>query len=351
MIETRELTAETAASFQTMYGVFQNMAEAEYGWHDRPIDFDALVDLLRQKVIRGLLIVDGVTEEVQGFLLYMVEAHDAIELNVIHIPPDKPWKSMMDTLMKDFLRVIQEIPNWKTVSFPMLGIQERFVLTTHWYGFKPKGQAIQAFDLMEELSLPVLHKQHTDMPDVPEGYRFTTWKPAYRDSIAEAIYQSFKETDDALWDPRFQSLEGAYQAIDVMESNLMGIFKPEWTSIMLEGERPVGFCFLVQTGGMEANIALIGLHPDIQQKGLGKQLLRHNLMTIVQGIVDKKWMVGKITATMSTDFPPAIHLYRRFGFIEQENYPHAYLTHETAANSYYGRAIFSKQSAGCCHSS
>lgn len=349
VIETRALEIQSMEPVRTMYGVFQSMAQAEYGWHDRPIDFDDLKHLVAQGVIKGLVAYDGVTEEIKGFLLYMVEAHQAIELNVVYIPHDQPWKALFDTMMKAFLAIIRHIPGWTTVSFPMLGVQERFVLTAPWYGFKLRGQAIQSFDLMEELSLPVLHKQHTEIPPVPEGYRFTPWKNKYRDAIADAIYQSFKDTDDALWDPRFQSLDGAYQAIDVMQDNMMGIFKPEWCTMMLQGDRPVGFCFLVQTGGIEANIALIGLHPDVQEKGLGKQLFRQSLITIVQGIIDKRWMLGKITATMSTDFPPAVHLYRRFGFVEQENYPHAYLTHQTAASSYYGRAMFSQQSSGCCH--
>lgn len=348
MIETQALTTHNINRLKPMYQLFQTLAKTDYHWHDTPVDFDQLKSFVISGGMQGFLAIDGVEETVLGFMLYTVTDYAAIELNVIYIPSDAPWKTLFDIMMRGFLRQIEPLHHWKTVSYPMLGVQSRFVLTSGWYGLQPKGQAIQCFDLMQELSLPVLHKQHTELPKAPDGYTLTTWKPEYTEQIANAIYHSFKKTDDALWDPRFQTLAGAKKALTAITTNQMGVFKPEWTSVMLKDNVPVGFCFVLHTEAIEANIALIGLHPDIQESGLGKQLLRHNLMTLVQGIVDNQWMIGKITATMSTDFSPAIHLYRRFGFQEIDCYPHAYLTRQTAAESYYGREIFTEASAGCC---
>ena len=361
MLETHILTPENVDRIEARYNAFRAVAMAEYDWHDEPVDFETLKPNIVEGYLQGLFIEEpGEDDPVMGFMLYVPEQHRAIEVNVVYIPHELEWKTILDTMLRAFLKDIRFKKGWDTVSWAMLGIQERFVLTSHWYGLKPVGQTIQKFDLMNELSLPVLGKVNQVMPSLPEGYELTTWEgkgqdqfkkpyhwdPDYRDQVAESIFQAFEASSDALWDPRFRSLTGAHRVVGLLGGNQMGLLVPEATSVLLEVDtesgkkEAVGFCYLVQTDVHKANIPLIGIRPSVRHKGLGKQVLRHALMSMVRGIMAGELMIGEVTATVDTDNYFALKMYRALGFQETTNYPHCYATPDTIRGSYYGRSIF-----------
>ncbi len=369
MLESFLLDETNVHRIEKSYQAFREMALEKYQWHDEPVDFETLKPNVVNGFIRGVVVEDSQEEEpIQGFMLYVPEPHRAIEINVIHIPEELEWKSIIDKMMMTFLATIKDQPGWDAISYPMLGIQERFVLTAHWYGLKPIGQAIQKFDLVNEISLPILQKVHEGMEALPDGFSLipwenkeskenkenkesedSHWKPEYKEQLAEAIYESFSKSNDAKWDPRFQSINGGRKVVNLLEANQMGLLQPEITSILLEdkGETKevVGFCFIVQTDVGKANIPLIGVRPSVRKRGLGKHLLRHSLIRMVRGIMEERFMIAELTATVDTDNYFALKMYRRMGFQETINYPHCYGNADTLRSSHYGRELFKEFSA------
>ncbi len=350
MHKAAPLTPSALALIAPLYQQFAEVAQTAYGWHLPAPELEEVTRLLDAGSLMGVYVYHVAEQSPQGFMLYAVEPHGAVEINVLHIPGEDDWQTVFDVLMREFIVQIRDREDWETVSFAMLGRHQRFALTAPWYGFMPEGQAVQTFNLMTEISLPILQKQHTQLGPLDPDFDLRTWQPEDADKLPKLIYDCFHQQADAQWDPRFASVAGATQALTAITTGAMGIFKPEWQTVLLKGDTPIGFCFLLQTTEMEGNIALIGVHPTYKRQGLGAQVMRHALVNFVKGVANQQWMLSHITATMSTDSIPAIHLYRRFGFQETDCYPHCYLTRESAARSYYGKALFNPSTpAGCCH--
>lgn len=358
MLTASPITTASLPRLANQYQAFVASAQTRYGWHATPPDLEQIRPLVEAGTMEGVMVVDDAADptgqECDAFMLYASEDHGAIEINVVFIPEGATNpQTLFDVMMRQFLGNIQPKTDWETVSFAMLGCQGELVATASWYGLQPVGQAIQQFDMTNELALPILHKQHTAMAaleDLNPAYRLTAWEDSTDiDQVADVIYQSFHNECDAFWDPRFTSVAGAKQALEAMQSGRMGDFRPEWQTLLYQGDQLLGFCFLLHTGPMEANIALIGIDPAQKRKGLGQQVLRYGLVNLVKGIAQQQYLLSHVTATMGTDNLPAIHLYRKFGFQEVTHYPHTYLTRETAAASYVGKAIFGEKTAGCCH--
>ncbi len=358
MIEVRSLHKRNIDVVEVAYNHFRSKAMSDYQWTEEPVDFATMKKAFEAGFLKGLVIEDPAEKLPIGFMLYVYEEHRSIEINLIHIEEEKHWKSMFDFLMREFLAEIKTREHtWDCASYPMLGIQDRFVLTAPWYGFVPVGQTIQKFDLTNELCLPILAKYNETAKEVPDGYTMVMWdgdgfKNSYQQGVKQAIADAFAKSNDAQWDPRFRTVEGAGKALAAMKDGRMGRFLPECTSVLIHNETdtPIGFCFLVQSDVTVANIPLIGLNPAHKGKKLGNFLLKSTLMSAVKKIVDGELLLTEINATVDTDNFFALKMYRRLGFQETTNYPHCYLNKETVSNSYYGRAVFTDQKAGCCNS-
>lgn len=355
MYEVQSLHKKNIGIIEDAYNNFTQKAMTDYRWTEQPVDFTTLIKAFEANFLKGLALFDSGDDKPIGFMLYVYEEHRSVEINLIHIEEPDNWQTMLDVLMRGFLAEIKNRPGWDCVSYPLLGIQSRFVLTLPWYGFKPVGQAIEKFDFTNELCLPVLGRQNETMPAVDEAYQLITWdsanfKPKYKDDAAVAIAKSFEKSNDTKWDPRFRSVEGAKKALLAMQDGRMGRFLPECTSLLIhkETDTAVGFCFLVQSDVTVANIPLIGVIPDHKGKKLGNQLLKHTLMSAVKKIIDGDMLLTEINATVDTDNFFALKMYRRMGFQELYNYPHCYLDAETASLSYFGKEAFAGQKSGCC---
>jgi ribosomal protein S18 acetylase RimI-like enzyme len=256
-------------------------------------------------------------------MLYRLEDHAAIEINLVYIPDENRYKTVMDALMRPFTASIRELPGWDVVSFAMLGRQDKLIRYITWYGFKPIGQAILRFTLDDPITLQVFQQQQFD--DLPDSYAIRTWQPSDAAPVAQAIYESFSTASDSLWDPRFRSLFGAQDIVRLLTTNYMGLFMPDCTSILTRDNQVVGFCFFLMVSDTGGNVPLIGVLPGEKNKRMGNRLLKHTLDLAVQKALQKKLPLKDISATMETDNVAALKMYRRLGFREEYDYPHAYL--------------------------
>ncbi|HEY9687431.1 MAG TPA: GNAT family N-acetyltransferase [Coleofasciculaceae cyanobacterium] len=326
MIKAHRITRENVERVQSIYNRFSEKAISHYRWSHEPISFDALRISIASGQLRGYWVEDTASPEPLGIMLYCLEDHRAIEINVIY-SESEDRKTVLDRLMRRFIEDVRETEGWDVVSFAMLGEQDVFIRTLTWYGFKPVGQAILQYDMLDTISIQILKQQQLD--PLPAGYRIDSWKPEYAGETAQNIYEAFKDATDAHWDPRFRSLLGARRVVAMITGDMMGRHIPACTTVVLKGDVPVGFCFLVQSGPVEGNIPLIGVHPSQKGKGLGNHLLKATLEHCIDEMLAARIAMISVNTTMDTDNIPALRMYRRMGFRDEYNYPHAYLPHET----------------------
>jgi ribosomal protein S18 acetylase RimI-like enzyme len=334
MIKAHRITNENVAQLSAIYARFSKKARSEYQWAHEPVDFDQFMRGAAHKIVEGYWIEDTDTDGPVGFMLYRREDHRAIEINVIYSEIDD-HKIVLDRVMRKFIADIQDTEGWDVVSYAMLGVQEHFIRTITWYGFKPMGQAILKFDMLDAISIQILKQQQCE-PLGPE-YTFDTWKPEYAGDVAQCVFESFESAADSRWDPRFRSLLGARKVVGLITAGVMGTHIPACTSVVLKNGSPVGFCFLVQAGPMSGNIPLIGVNPSEKGKNLGTRLLKMTLAHCIDEMLGGRIAMIDVNTTMDTDNIPAIKMYRRMGFREETNYPHVYQSRESIQSRKVGQ--------------
>lgn len=339
MIKAHRITGENVERLRAIYARFCEKAKSHYRWAHDPVPFDLFAEAIPQKILEGYWVEDtsqGGPEggEPAGFMLYRLEDHRAIEINVVYSELEDK-KTILDRLMRQFIADIRDTEGWDVVSWAMLGDQEGFIRTVTWYGFKPVGQAILNFHILEPQNYNVdpitvqIWKQQ-QLPALPENYVIESWKPEYAGAVAECVYEAFKDAADALWDPRFRSLMGAKKVVAMITGGMMGTHLAECTTVALKDGVPIGFCFLVQSDMMMGNLPLIGVKPGKKRLGLGAHLLKGMIDRAIDHMMQGKMAMLAISTTTDTDNIPAIKMYRRMGFREEYNYPHVYLTREKA---------------------
>jgi len=327
MIRAHRISSENIDQMQAIYGRFSARARTDYRWAYSPVPFELFKETVAQGFMAGYLVEDTSVEDIVGFLLYCPEAHRAIEINVIYSELEDK-KAILDKLIVPFILDVRELDGWDVISYAMLGEQEGFVRSINWYGFKPVGQAIVNFDIMDSISLQIMKQQKP--PELTDGFSLSQWQPQLAGAVAETIYEAFHKTSDAFWDPRFRTVQGARDVLSLITSGDMGKFLPDCTTLALQDGVPVGFCFIVQAADFTGNIPLIGVNPIAKRKGLGLHMLQTSLNNTVQGVLDGHVNLLKVHATHDTDNISAIKMYRRMGFREDYNYPHVFLTREKA---------------------
>jgi ribosomal protein S18 acetylase RimI-like enzyme len=335
-LSVAKLSALNVALLQPAYQAFAAQARSRYGWETDPIPFDLIELAIYKGQLQGAMLCDtpasATTEQVVAFCLYKQEAHNALEINVLAWDDAISPKVVLAKLMPALLKQWQALPHWDVVSYAMLGRQAELIDTMTWYGFKPHGQSIVRFNLLDPLSTQVFKNQEK-LPELTPDYRFTTWEGHRRVQVANLVYQAFSPKTDALWDPRFRTETGALQVVDFITQSVMGAHLANCTTLLIRkaDDAAVGFVFLVQTETIKANIPLIGLLPELAGKGLGNQLMRQLLMNTFSLILQGTLGMTEINATVDTDNWAALKMYRKFGFLEDVNYPHVYLTHQQAS--------------------
>ena len=342
----------TVSSLERLYHQFLLEAKEDYGWSEGAIPFELLVEVLASGNLHAIALEDTSQTDaglsVVGFMLYRIEPHNAIEINLVYLEEGIAQKTAVDKLFGYAITYWQTVPDWEVISYAMLGKQTMLIKTLTWYGFKPVGQCVMNLDLTDPLIMTLLVKQKQERLFVlPEGLHFVQWQPSFVAPIAQLIYEAFHTKSDACWDPRFRSAEGAVTVIDLITSGRIGDFYPQQTWILATTPTPtqqedfVGFSFLVQADLLTGNIPLIGLKKDdaYRNKGLGKGLLQHAVFSVVDGILNGELPMLNVHATVDTDNSQAVKMYRSVYFQETSDYAHAYLAREAAMQYKHGQWV------------
>ena len=319
--EVELLNGNISKIFAGVYNDFKAKAVSDYKFELEPLGYEEFIDAVEKKYMQCIVLKEN--EIPTAFLVYTTLISEAVELNLIHCLGTEDETTKVKRLIEKFLELTAEERINKIVSYPMIGHQSVFTADIAKFGFKYVGQAVLRFMMGNASSERIL--ENMKLSERPEDYKIVGYDESYRKDAIRVIHESFKDTQDALFDTRFKSPEGTEDIINKIVENVYGEFLPDVTSVLLYKGSPVGFAFANVTGGDIANIPLVAIEKEHRGHGFSEHLLNRSIKTIVDWTNIVKRVFSEINVTTETNNYKALKMYRRIGFREDFCYPQAYL--------------------------
>jgi len=321
MQEVKVLSNKYYGSFKPVYEDFCQSAFTEYKFELDPLDYDNFLESFENGLINCLIYLED--EQPKAFLIYTLAISESIELNIIHSYRGENIAQRSCALIKQFLEEVKTERHKKVVCYPMLGKQKSIVGEISIMGFKFVGIAVLRFLLHETTSRQILNL--ASMNDLPDGYSIKPWNDDYMDDAVRVVQNAFSTSADALFDTRFNSLDGTYDILNKIVTNVYAQFMSEESSVLMYKGKPVGFCFANVTGGKIVNIPIFAIAKEHQAKGLSKYLLAETLNKVIAVCDQNELPITEINTNTETNNFQALKMYRNLGFKEDYNYPQSYL--------------------------
>jgi len=318
---TELLTKNSYKIFRGVYNDFYAKAIDEYKFELEPLDYDGFISAVENNSMQCVILKEN--EIPTAFLVYNTYISESIDLDIIHCLGADDEITRIKLLIEKFLELTSSERLSKVVSYPMLGHQSNFTANLSKYGFKFIGLAVLRFMMGNAVSERIL--DNMKLSELEDGYKIVSYSNEYRDTAVQVIHNAFKDTQDAIYDTRYKSIDGTKDIINKFVESVYGEFLPEAVSVLLYNDTPVGFAFANITGGKIANIPLVGIDAAHRGKGLSEHLLNRTIKTLVDWTKSGRRMFSEVNVTTETNNYKALKLYRRVGFREDYCYPHAYL--------------------------
>ena len=317
--EARLLTSNDYKAFATVYNDFRDRAVTEYNFELEPLDFEGFTDAVEKNLIDCLVLYDNTIPV--AFLVYTTAISEAIELNIIHSFKMENMVERAMYLIKKFLELTKAERLDKIVCYPMLGSQKNLIGDIARYGFKFVGIAVLRFMMAGTNSREIL--KTTQLSQLDNEYRLVDWQDKYFEDAVEVVQEGFETSADALFDPRFKTIEGTRDIISKIVKNIYAEFLPGATTVY--NNIPEGFCFMNLTGGRIANIPIVSIRKEHQGKGLSKHMLKKSVEKLIEMADNGIKPITEVNTTTETNNFQALKMYRHLGFKEDYNYPQSYL--------------------------
>ena len=311
--KTRQLLGDDYKLFENLYNDFITRAKDEYKFELDPLNYKDFIDSIEKNLIECLVLYEN--DMPAAFLIYTTMISEAIELNIIHSMNMENFVERSSYLIKRFLELTKIARKTKIVCYPMLGVQKTLIGEIARYGFKFVGIAVLRFMMSGTNSREILKLTHFD--ELNPCYTIVPWSDEFLNESVQIVQEAFETSADALFDPRFKSLEGTYDIINKITNDIYAEFMPEATSVLLCSGIPVGFCFINLTGGTIANIPIVAIKKEHQGKGLSKYMLKNSLDKLMHYTDTCEKNIVEINTTTETNNFQALKMYY--------NYPQSYL--------------------------
>lgn len=307
--------------FAGVYNDFKAKAIPEYKFELEPLNYEEFISAVEKDLLKCIVLKEN--EIPTSFLVYTTSITEGIELNIIHCLGAEDEIAKVKLLMEKFLELTENERQTRVVSYPMLGHQSIFTPDITKYGFKFVGLVVLRFMMGNASSERIL--ENMKLTERTSDYKIVSYDDSYREEAIRIIHESFQDTQDALYDTRYKSLEGTRDIINKIVENVYGEFLPEVTSVLLYNEQPVGFAFANVTGNSIANIPLVAIAKEHRGQGYSEHLLNRSVKMIVDWTKLSKRRFSEVNVTTETNNYKALKMYRKIGFREDYCYPQAYL--------------------------
>lgn len=319
--EAQPLTTDLYKIFAGVYSNFRVTAVEDYKFELEPLSYEDFIESLEKELIQCIVLLEN--QIPTAFLAYTTKISEAIELNVIHCLGNEDLVAKRKILLEKFLQDTEKERKEKIVCYPMIGSQGNFVADIAHYGFKFIGLAVLRFIFQNNSCESILN--NVILKEKSSDYEIINWSDEFLPEAIPIVQRAFENSSDALFDPRFKSLEGTNDILTKIVDGTYGEFLPEAVSVLLFKGEPCGFCFVNITGGKIANVPIFAIAPEHQGKGLSKHLLKKSVQTLSDWNKSGKRNFTEINTTTETDNYQALKMYRHIGFKEDYAYPQSYL--------------------------
>lgn len=319
--EVEVLDKSTFKIFKGVYNDFKSKAVSEYKFELEPLPYEEFIDAVEQGYLKCIVLKEN--QIPTAFLVYTTSISESIELNLVHCLGAEDETAKQKLLIEKFLELTEAERQNKVVSYPMIGHQSVFTADIAKYGFKFIGLAVLRFIMGNASSERIL--ENMKLHEKPDEYKIVGYNDGYREDAVRVIHESFKDTQDAIYDTRYKSIEGTTDIINKIVENIYGEFLPDATSVLLHNDMPCGFVFANVTGGKIANIPLVAIEKNHRGNGFSELLLNRTIKTIVDWTKLGKREFSEVNVTTETNNYKALKMYRKIGFREDYCYPQAYL--------------------------
>lgn len=317
----RQLTEDNYKGFEPVYNDFRTRAVSDYNFELEPLAYEDFIEAVQKKLIECMILLeDGIPT---AFLVYTTLISEAVELNIIHSLRMENFLDRSKLLIKQFLSDTEKVRENKIVCYPMLGEQKSLIGEIARFGFKFVGIAVLRFMMSGTNSIEIL--KMTQIKNRPACYKVVPWDEKYFNDAVNIIQEAFETSADALFDPRFKTLDGTYDIITKITKDVYAKFLPEASSVLLCDNNPVGFCFMNLTGGQIVNIPIVGIKKEHQGRGLSKMMLKASMDKVLEWVEKAEHPIIEINTTTETNNFQALKMYRNLGFKEDYSYPQSYL--------------------------
>ena len=319
--EVELLESGTFKIFKGVYNDFKSKAVSEYKFELEPLEYEEFINAVENGYLKCIVLKENLIPT--AFLVYTSSISEAIELNIIHCLGVEDEVAKQKALIEKFLALTEVERQSKIVSYPMLGHQSVFTADISKYGFKFIGLAVLRFVMGNASSERIL--ENMKLHEKSEEYKIVSYSDLYKEDAIRIIHESFKDTQDALYDSRYKTIEGTTDIITKIVENIYGDFLPEATSVLLHNDKPCGFVFANVTGGKIANIPLVAIDKAHRGHGYSELLLNRTIKMFVDWTKLSQRIFSEVNVTTETNNYKALKMYRKIGFKEDYCYPQAYL--------------------------
>ncbi len=319
--EVELLNSNLYKIFAGVYNDFKAKAISEYKFELEPLNYEEFLSAVEKQYMSCIVLKEN--EIPTAFLVYTTSISEAIELNMIHCLGTEDEIAKIKLLIEKFLELTAEERQTKVVSYPMLGHQSVFTADLTKFGFKYIGLAVLRFMMGNASSERIL--ENMKLSEKPNEYKIVGYSEQYKDDAIRIIHEAFRDTQDAVYDTRYKSMEGTTDIINKVVENIYGEFLPEATSVLLYNDAPVGFAFANVTGGKIANVPLVAIEKEHRGHGFSEHMLNRTIKTIVDWTKLGRRIFSEVNVTTETNNYKALKMYRKIGFREDYCYPQAYL--------------------------
>jgi len=321
LYEAQILTNNLYKIFQGVYNDFRSKAISDYMFELPPLEFDDFIDAVEKSYVKCIVLLEHHIPT--AFLVYTSAISEGLELNLIHCLGEEDILTKRKILLEKFLELTKKERKEKVVCYPMLGPQAVFACDISHYGFKFVGLAVLRFLFNTQTSESVLNSMN--LAPMEEGYQLVPWEDLYFEDAVRIINATFKNASDALFEPRYKTIDGTRDILDKIVQNIYGEFLREASFILLYNNRACGVIFANVNGEKIANIPLVGIEKEHQGKGLSKHLVKKTTETILNWVKSGERPITEVNVTSETNNIPALKMYRHTGFREDYSYPQSYL--------------------------
>lgn len=318
--ETQNLTRDYYKIFAGVYTDFTAAAFDTYKFEIQPLEYKDFIDAVDKKLLNCIILLEN--QIPVAFLVYTTVTTEAIELNLIHCLGNEDVSNKKRMLVEEFLKQTHHLN--KVVCYPMIGPQAEFIADLATYGFKFVGLAVLRF-LFDKTSDCLNILKSSPLKELEPEYELVSWDNKYLENTIVVVHQAFANTSDALFDPRFKTIEGTRDIIEKIVTGVYGEFLPETVSILLHNGGMCGICMTNITEGKIANIPIFAIAHEHRGKGISKHLLKRSISILADKIEKGERNFTEINTTTETDNYPALNMYRGIGFKEDYCYPQSYL--------------------------